>query len=174
MPATPGVGSGWSIAGGPGRGERAMMMRMVLVVAALAAGVTAVVAQQDAAKERDALMKANGRHYYRDWNRMVRGQDPYDQAKVDAGLAQFAEGATKITTLVPENSKPAANTDEQYIASLKIWENKPDFDAKAAALAKVVADHRGKITDVETLKAGRTAIGQACDSCHELYMVKTR
>jgi cytochrome c556 len=151
-----------------------MMIRYVVATAGIALGVTFAAAQGDAAKERDALMKANGRHYYGTWNRMVRGQDPYDQAKVDDALAQFSQTAAKLPSLFPDNSKPERDTTDQYVASLKIWENKSDFDAKVAAFAKATADQRGRIKDVDTLKAGRMAIGRACDNCHELYMIKTR
>ena len=39
-----------------------------------------------------------------------------------------------------------------YGASPKIWQNKADFDAKIPPVAKAIADAKGKIKDVASLK----------------------
>ena len=72
--------------------------------------------------------------------RMMRGQAPFDAAAVDAAFAQWADTAQKLPGLFPDNSKTGGDNR----ASPKIWLNKKDFDAKAAAFAKAVAENRDK------------------------------
>ena len=71
---------------------------------------------------------------------MMRGQAPFDAAKVDAAFAQWADTAQKLPGLFPDNSKTGGDNR----ASPKIWLNKKDFDDKAAAFAKAVAENRDK------------------------------
>jgi cytochrome c556 len=148
-----------------------MLLRAVLAAAAFFGGVMAVAAQQNAIEARKELMKVQGRYGYGILPRMVRGQDPYDQSKVDAAFTDLTGTTQKLPGLWPENSKPTQPTGE-YSSSLKIWENKADFDARLAKFAKDVAAHRGKVTDLTSLKTAFSDIRQNCDNCHELYRVK--
>jgi cytochrome c556 len=144
-----------------------MTRRLVMAVAGIviACGTSAVIAQSDPIKARQALMKANGRNAGI-VVRMVKGQDPFDPAKVDAAFVQWAETAEKLPGLFPDNSK----TGEKTRAAPKIWQTKADFDAKAAAFAKVVAENRDKAkASVDGLKVAVAAVGKACDNCHEDY-----
>ena len=59
-----------------------------------------------------------------------------------------------------------------YSTSPKIWEDKAGFDTRIAAFAKAVTDAKGKIKDVDTLKAELGAIGKTCGGCHETYRLK--
>ena len=61
------------------------MIRTTLSLAAAAVGVTAAIAQSDPVAQRKALMKANGQNAGA-VNRMVRGEDPFDVAKVNAAF----------------------------------------------------------------------------------------
>ncbi len=113
-----------------------MMKRIVLAVAVVALGVTAVVAQSDPIAARKALMKENGRQsgIARE---MIEGKQPFDLAKAKAVLANFAAVHDKGKNLWPDNSKSGGDT-----ASLPaIWENKADFEAK---LAKLSADAKAQ------------------------------
>ncbi|HVZ52178.1 MAG TPA: cytochrome c [Pseudolabrys sp.] len=128
-------------------------------------GTSAVVAQSDPIKARMALMKGNNDNA-RLVIGMIRGQAPFDAAKVDAAFAQWAETAQKLPGLFPDNSK----TGEKTRAAPKIWEAKADFDAKAAAFGKVVAENRDKAkASLDGLKAAIGPVGKACDNCHEDY-----
>src|SRR6267154_6625781 len=124
-----------------------MMKRIVLAVAVVALGVTAVVAQSDPIAARKALMKENGRQsgIARE---MIEGKQPFDLAKAKAVLANFAAVHEKGKNLWPDNSKSGGDT-----ASLPaIWENKADFEAK---LAKFVADSKAAgaaTTNADTFK----------------------
>jgi len=141
-----------------------MMKRAFAAIFVVTAAVTAL-AQSDPIAARKALMKEN------DQNavivvRMMRGMAPFDAAKVDAAFAQWADTAQKLPGLFPDSSK----TGQKTRASSKIWVTKADFDAKAAAFGKVVADNREKAkASLDGLRAAIPAIGKACDACHRDY-----
>jgi cytochrome c556 len=128
-------------------------------------GAGAVIAQSDPIAGRKALMKGN------DENavivvRMMRGQIPFDAAKVDAAFAQWADTAQKLPGLFPDNSK----TGEKTRAAPKIWITKADFDAKASDFGKAVADNRDKAkASLDGLRAAIPVVGNACDTCHKDY-----
>ena len=136
---------------------------LAAIVAIFATG--AVIAQSDPIATRMALMKEN-QNNAEIVVRMMRGQAPFDAAKVDAAFAQWGDTAQKLPTLFPDNSKSGQKTR----AAPKIWMTKADFDAKAAAFAKVVADNREKAKgSVDGLRAAIPAVGNACDACHKDY-----
>jgi cytochrome c556 len=149
-------------------------MKFYLTLAAAAVvvafGAGAVIAQSDPIAARQALMKGND-----DGARvviaMMRGRAPFDPAKIEPVFAQWAETAQKLPGLFPSNSK----TGHKTRAAPKIWENKADFDAKAAELGKAVADNRDKAkASLDGLKAAVSAVGKACDNCHEDYRLSSR
>jgi cytochrome c556 len=144
-----------------------MMKRIVLAVAVVALGVTAVVAQSDPIAARKALMKENGRQsgIARE---MIEGKQPFDLAKAKAALANFAAVHDKAKNLWPDNSKSGGDT-----ASLPaIWENKADFEAK---LAKLSADAKAQdpgVKDLDSFKAAMAEVGKDCGGCHNTYRKK--
>ncbi|HJS61234.1 MAG TPA: cytochrome c [Pseudolabrys sp.] len=136
-----------------------------LAAAFLVLGVGAVIAQIDPIATRKGLMKEN-QDNAEIVVRMMRGQAPFDAAKVDAAFAQWADTAQKLPSLFPDNSKSGQKTR----AAPKIWTAKADFDGKAVAFGKVVADNRDKAKgSVDGLRAAIPAIGNACDACHKDY-----
>ena len=147
------------------------MIRSVLVAGALLLGVSAVAAQQELVKQGQALMKANGKNLGGVLSPMARGDKPYDQAAVDAALAQLDETAKKLPTLFPDSVK-GLKADGDYSASAKIWEDKAGFAASIATFAKAVTDAKGSIKDLDTLKATLPGIGKSCSGCHETFRVK--
>jgi cytochrome c556 len=136
-----------------------------LAAAFLVLGAGAVIAQSDPIATRIGLMKENEENAIAAV-RMMRGQAPFDAAKVDAAFAQWTDTAQKLPSLFPDNSKSGQKTR----AAPKIWTSKADFDAKAAALAKVVAENRDKAKgSLDGLRAAIPAVGNACDACHKDY-----
>src|SRR6185437_6867889 len=109
------------------------MMRAVVVAGTLLLGVSAVVAQQDQVKQTQTVMKNNGKNAAA-LAAMVKGEKPYDQATVNAALAQFEETAKKLPTLFPESSK-GQKTGGDYNTSSKIWEDKAGFEEHIANFA---------------------------------------
>jgi cytochrome c556 len=146
------------------------MMRTVVVVGTLLLGVGAVVAQQDLVKSTQTIMKNTGKNAGA-VGAMVKGEKPYDQATVDAAMVVIDETAKKLPTLFPVGMK-GLKADGDYSASPKVWEDKAGFDAHIASFAKAVTDAKGKIKDLDSLKATWPAIGKECGGCHETYRVK--
>lgn len=146
-----------------------MILRSIIALAAIGIGLSTAIAQQDAVKVRKDLMGANAKQFYGVLGRMQRGQEPYDQAKVDAAIATLAEDVGKIGAVFSIKAMPEKRSD--YDASPKIWENKADFDAKTAALVKAVADNRD-IKGLDALKVSFKSINDSCNACHESYRVK--
>lgn len=149
------------------------------MVAALALGVSTVVAQQQqqevdkAAKAQQDLMKAVAKSQYGVLARIARGQSPYDQAAVDGAIAQLEEGMSKVAVTFAD--KPKANLpDATYVSSPKIWENKADFDSKIPPVLTAIRNAKGKITDVASAKAAFDDINGKCGGCHETYQVKMK
>jgi cytochrome c556 len=146
------------------------MKRTVLIVGALLLGAGAVMAQQDLVKENQDTMKANAKNLGA-MVAMVKGEKPYDQATVDAAIAQFEDTIKKFPTLFPDSIK-GMKPEGDYYASPKVWEDKAGFDEHIASFAKAVSDANGKIKDLDTLKASLPVIGKQCGGCHETYRVK--
>jgi cytochrome c556 len=146
------------------------MKRILVVGGALLLGMGAVWAQQDSVKEAQALMKSYGRNAGA-VSAIIKGDKPYDQATVDAALTTFEDGAKKMASLFPDSAK-GVKADGDYSASPKVWEDKAGFEAKIASFAKVVGEAKGKIKDLDSLKANFPAVGKECGGCHEGFRVK--
>jgi cytochrome c556 len=143
---------------------------IALVALAIAFAASAVIAQSDPIAARKALMKGNDEGA-RVVIAMMRGRAPFDGAKVEPVFAQWAETARKLPGLFPPGSETGGRTH----ASPKIWQNKADFDAKAAEFGKAVADDRAaSMASLDGLKAGVAAVGKACDNCHEQYRLSSQ
>lgn len=146
------------------------MKRVLVVGGALLLSMSAVWAQQDSVKQVQTLMKGNGKNAGA-LSAMVKGEKPYDQATVDAALAQFADTARKLPSLFPDSAK-GVKPDGDYHTSPKVWEDKAGFEAKIASFAKTVGEAKGKITDLDSLKATLPVVGKQCGGCHETFRVK--
>ena len=147
------------------------MKRVIVVAGALLLGMGAVIAQQDVVKSTQAQMKATGRALGATLVPMNKGEKPYDQAAVDEALKTLDETATKLPTLFPASIK-AAKFEGDYNPSPKIWEDAAGFKEKIDDFAKVVAESKAKIKDLDSLKANFPAIGKACGGCHENFRLK--
>jgi cytochrome c556 len=142
------------------------MKRFVLAVAALAVGVTAVVAQ-DVIAQRKALMKTNG-DQAKIGTAMSKGEAPFDVAKAQAIFVAYADAAQKMPSLFPENSKTGGETS----AHPKIWESKADFDAKMKKFGDDAKAAQAKVKDLDSFKAAYGEVMRNCGGCHETYRVK--
>src|SRR5215813_5086375 len=113
---------GISRASAAGEGGTEPMKRIVVIVGALSLCAGGVMAQQDQVKDTQAMMKGNGKNAAA-LTAMVKGEKPYDQATVDAALAQFDETAKKLPTLFPVSLK-GKTFDGDYQTTEKIWSDK--------------------------------------------------
>jgi cytochrome c556 len=149
------------------------MIRTVVVAGALLLGVGAVMAQQDIAVKQDNLMRAQGKSMYVVILKTVKGEIPYDQKAIDAAIAQLEESVPTIATVFSTNPKEDV-VNATYGSSQKIWQNKADFDSKTPPVAKAIADVKGKIKDVASLKLAYDSIQAKCTDCHETYRLKLK
>jgi len=133
-------------------------------------GLGGVMAQEDQLKATQAMMKGNGKNAGA-LAAMIKGEKPYDQATVNTALTQFDDTAKKLPTLFPESIK-GKPFEGDYSPSSKIWEDKAGFSEHIASFAKAVGDAKGKIKDVDSLKAELSVIGKQCGGCHETYRIK--
>src|ERR1700736_5076021 len=144
------------------------MIRMVVVAGALLLGVGAVMAQQDIAVKQDNLMRAQGKSMYVTMLKTVKGEIPYDQAAIDAAIAQLEESVPTIATVFTPNPKEDV-VNATYGSSQKIWQNKADFDSKVPPVAKAVAGVKGTIKDTASLKVAFDTIQAKCANCHRTF-----
>jgi cytochrome c556 len=136
-------------------------------------GVGVAMAQQEIAVKQDNLMRAQAKSLYTVMLKMVKGEILYDQAAVNAAIAQLEESVPTIPSVFATNPKQDV-VDATYGSSQKIWQNKADFDSKVPAVAKAIADVKGKIKNVASLKVAYDSINGKCNECHETYRVKLK
>jgi cytochrome c556 len=137
------------------------MIRTVIAATVLLGGITVLLAQSDPVAQRKELMKSNAKNA-KNVTQMVKGDAPFDAAQAKAAFTTWHENAKRIATLF--QSPPPPGTDTRALP--KIWENKADFEAKAAALGKAA---EGKASTLDELKASFPQVSQACASCHDNY-----
>jgi cytochrome c556 len=149
------------------------MIRTVVVVGALLFGAGSAMAQQELAVKQDNLMKAQGKSMYIVILKMTKGEIPYDQKAVDAAIAQLEGSLPTIANTFAVN--PRENVvNGKYGPSPKVWRNKADFDSRIPPVAKAIADVKGTIKDVASLKVAYDTIQEKCVGCHETYRLKLK
>ncbi|HLX18175.1 MAG TPA: cytochrome c [Bradyrhizobium sp.] len=149
------------------------MMRTALVVGTLLLCAGVVMADQKIAVSQQDLMKTQGKSMYGVFGKILKGESPYNQAAVDAALADLEMQVTKIATVFTPNPKEDV-VKANFGSSQKIWQNKADFDSKIPPVSKAIADVKGKITDSASLKVAFDAIQEKCAGCHDTYRVKLK
>ncbi len=144
------------------------MKRMIFVASLLALGVTAAIAQSDVVEQRQNLMKQLGAQT-RPIGGMLRGQEAFDLAKVQASLKVFSDNAQKATALFPENSKGVGDSE----ALPSIWENKTKFDAALTKFGQDAQTAMASIKDEASFKAEMPKVMQNCGACHNDFRKKS-
>jgi cytochrome c556 len=141
------------------------MIRIALVAAGLALGLTTVLAQSDPIAERKTVMKAVGAATGLG-AKIAKGEEAFDAAKVQGIFKTYSDAATKMPALFPASTKTGDTT-----AAPKVWEDEAGFKA---AFVKFDADATAGAT-VTDLAGFRTAFGNAtknCGTCHEAFRIK--
>lgn len=149
------------------------MKRTIVVLGTLLLGAGAVMAQQEIAVQQDNLMRSQAKAMYGVILKMTKGDIPYDQKAVDDAIASLEADVGKIAKTFEVNPKQDV-VNATYGSSPKVWQNKADFDSKIAPVQKAIADVKGKIKDVATLKAAYTSMNDRCNDCHETYRLKLK
>ncbi|QIB35404.1 c-type cytochrome [Ancylobacter pratisalsi] len=138
----------------------------VTTLSLVALATTAVVAQSDVVKQREALMKEYGKAT-KAAGGMLRGAAPFDLATVQATLALYVKNAKELKPLFPEGS--GEGTD----ALPAIWEKKAEFDGLLDKLATDADAARATITDEASFKANFPTVIRTCGTCHDSFRKKS-
>jgi cytochrome c556 len=144
------------------------MKHTIAVAGLIALSATAVLAQSNVVEQRQSLMKEMGQQT-RPIGGMLRGQEPFDLAKVQSGLKVFAENPKKALPLFPENSKNAEKTD----ALPAIWENKSRFESVMSKLSQDAQTAMTNIKDEASFKTEMPKVLQNCGACHNDFRKKS-
>ena len=145
------------------------MIRVFVVSAVLAIGVTAVAAQSDPISERRAIMKSVGSATAAG-NRMVKGEAPFDLAKAKEILQTYANAADKTHNYFPETSKSGGETT----AAPKIWESQADFRKRFDDWAADIKKASAQTKDLDSFKEAFGTVTKACGCCHETYRIQKK
>jgi cytochrome c556 len=147
---------------------KTIMKRTIFVAGLLALGVTAAIAQSNVVEQRQNLMKEMAAQT-RPIGGMLRGQEPFDLAKVQAGLKVFADNSEKVAPLFPESSKDAPKTE----ALPSIWQNMDKFNAIRTKLHQDAQTAMTTIKDEASFKAEMPKVLQNCGACHNDFRKKS-
>jgi cytochrome c556 len=150
-------------------------MRLVsaLTIAALIGAFGAGIAsaqQKNPIEERQAIMKSYGREATA-MSKMVKGELPYDAAKVNAAFTTWEDGTKKLPELFPPDSKTGHDTR----ALPKIWTDTDEFKKHLMALAKDVAAEKSKAASgLDGLKQAMAVVGKDCKGCHDEFRAEKK
>lgn len=120
----------------------------------------------DAIEARQTILKGIGDDT-RPVVAMLKGEAPFDLAKVKTALKTQAEGADKLPGFFPDNSRTGRTE-----ASPRIWAEKERFFGLYAKLAADARAAETSITDAASLKAVFPGLLADCKACHDDFRVK--
>jgi len=140
-------------------------MKFVVLAGVLAAviGVGSAMAQGDVVGQRQTILKTFGAGT-REPGAMLRGEQPFDAAKVKAALATLKDGAGKLPALFPDGSLGSPSKAQPSIAA-----NRADFTAIFAKLAADATAADAAIVSEATFKTEFPKVLANCGACHRNY-----
>lgn len=144
-----------------------MIGRLVIAAVFVSVGVTAAVAQSAAIQARKDILKTFG-PASRAPGLMLRGEQPFDLAAVQASLKVFAEAAPKLPALFPNDSQTGGDTKALPL----IWQEKDKFNA---IFAKFEADSKAAMTSITNEASFKTEMPKVlgnCGTCHTSYRAR--
>jgi cytochrome c556 len=142
------------------------MIRLISVAAAIMIGAPLAYGQvmgEQALAQRKELMKTQNAAV-KDPGAMLKGETPFDLAKVKASLKTLQETSVKAKSLFPDDSKTG---DTRALPA--IWEKKADFLAQFDKLGAGAKAAEAAIKDEATFKTEFPKAIDACNSCHKEY-----
>ena len=147
-----------------------MFRNLIVAFAVVMLGATAAAAQScpEFIQKRQTLMKKSGEEA-KIGTAMIKGETPFDAAKVQQIYAAFADDAKQMPTLFPDCSKTGAKTT----AAPAIWERMDDFKAAIAKFAADIKAAQDNTKDLDGLKANFQIIGKDCGGCHQTFRIRT-
>lgn len=143
-------------------------MKRIFFAAAgiIAVGSTAALSQSAAIGQRKEGMKAVGAAA-KDTGAMMRGEAPFDMAKVQAALKTYIESAKKQPDLYPDDSKTGGETT----VLPAIWEKKAEFNAIFTKWAADSTAAQTAIKDEASFKTEWPKVMSNCGTCHKAFRV---
>jgi cytochrome c556 len=142
------------------------MKRMLIATAAvMAVGTTAAFSQNAAIiGQRIDVMKGAGAGA-KTGGAMMRGEAPFDLAKVQAALTTYSDAAKKMPGLFPDDSKTGSDTKALPV----IWEKKADWAAAWTKFSTDIAAGQASIKDEATFKTEWPKVMSNCGGCHKVF-----
>jgi cytochrome c556 len=144
-----------------------MKLRWIATIALLLVAATSVHSQNDPIAARRAILKGFG-DATKAPAAMLKGEAPFDLAKVKMTLQTYSDGVKKLPALFPENSKTGGDT----AALPKIWEDKARFESLYAKLGKDADANLVAIVDEASFKREFPKQLGDCKTCHDDYRAK--
>lgn len=144
------------------------MSALILLCMGLAIGALA----QETTLPSTALMKEQQQALYRNLSAMMKGEAPFSAESAQKNISLLIETSQKIPAAFPESLKGRVTPDARYSASPKVWEQRAEFEAKAAFLFNELKATEASFQTLEGLKASYPRINKACDSCHEDFRLR--
>lgn len=141
------------------------MLRIITLAGVVAIAGTGV-AFADAIADRQAILKSWGDDAM-PVGKMMKGEAPFDIAKVKAALANFQTNAPKLKDMFPDNSRTGKTE-----ASPRIWDEKARFLTLFDKLATDAGAAAGAITDEASFKANFGKVFGDCKACHDDFRIK--
>jgi cytochrome c556 len=141
------------------------MLRIIAGLLVLGLAASAALAQNvGVIKQRQDLMKVNA-EATKAPTAMMKGEAPFDLAKVKASLKTFQDNSVKLKDLWPEASK----TGEDTRALPKIWTNMKDYLDWFDGFAKDAKAAEAAIKDEASFKTEWPKVVEYCGGCHKDY-----
>jgi len=138
----------------------------MIAIGAAILGSSAASAQNDPIAARKAAMEAVG-----DQNsiatQMLNGKQPYSTEAAKKVFDTFANSATRMPGLFPEDSKSG---DTKALPA--IWEKREDFNARLAKFAEQSKAAATKVTDLASFKVAIGEVRRNCGGCHKPYRAR--
>ena len=139
------------------------MLRVFGGLAILAVCATLVLAQNTGviSQRQDAMdtMAKPGLEVFK----MLKGEIPFDLAKVHAALKTYQEQGAKLKNLFPDDSKTGGDTEAQP----KIWQARAEFEKAIDALIAKAKNASAAIKDEPSFKAEYPEVTKTCGACHK-------
>ncbi len=146
--------------------SRTVFARIAAAVLVLSLGVSAVLADSPAIQARKDILKTFG-PASRAPGLMLRGEQPFDLATVQAALRVFAEGAPKLPALFPADSQTG---DTKALPA--IWAEKDKFNGIFATLEREAKAAMTSITNEATFRTEMPKVLGTCSACHNSYRAR--
>lgn len=115
-------------------------------------------------KARQKILKSFG-DATKEPGKMLKGEQPFDLAKVKAALKTYQEGTAKLPDLYPADSKTGGDTEALPV----IWEKKEDFVGRYKKLGEDAAKADAAITDEFSFIEEFPKVVSNCAACHKIY-----